>query len=198
MEIDVRRSIRLNDVPFFSIRQWYTSLDAEGRIYFYEEDSNESLWALPAVVSVTDVAAKCEDDEQEERVSFFYISIFFSSSVVEGEAGDLIGCLRCLNFPPNVANRIGCCVRLLTRCFRRRNGRRRKNWTGPRSWTLSRRSTTRRALSLPRWTRASWRSRPLPAGRWCAGGRRRRTGRPRRAPWCSPTSRNGFSSYFFC
>jgi len=29
--------------------RWYTSLDAKGRIYFYEEDSNESVWALPHI-----------------------------------------------------------------------------------------------------------------------------------------------------
>jgi hypothetical protein len=32
--------------------QWYTSLDNEGRVYFYEEDSTESLWSLPQVTSV--------------------------------------------------------------------------------------------------------------------------------------------------
>lgn len=33
--------------------QWYTSLDKEGRIYFYEEDSHESLWALPETAQVS-------------------------------------------------------------------------------------------------------------------------------------------------
>ncbi|XP_046652205.1 rho GTPase-activating protein 12-like isoform X3 [Daphnia pulicaria] len=32
--------------------KWYTSLDNEGRVYFYEEDSTESLWSLPQVTSV--------------------------------------------------------------------------------------------------------------------------------------------------
>ena len=29
--------------------QWFSSNDAEGKIYFFEENSNESSWALPAV-----------------------------------------------------------------------------------------------------------------------------------------------------
>ncbi|XP_057379603.1 rho GTPase-activating protein 12-like isoform X2 [Daphnia carinata] len=36
----------------FTGARWYTSLDSEGRVYFYEEDSNESLWALPQITSV--------------------------------------------------------------------------------------------------------------------------------------------------
>ncbi len=41
-------------VIFFngSFVQWYTSLDNKGRVYFYEEDSTESLWVLPQVISI--------------------------------------------------------------------------------------------------------------------------------------------------
>lgn len=32
---------------FFVCFQWYSSCDTEGRVYFFEENSNESSWALP-------------------------------------------------------------------------------------------------------------------------------------------------------
>ncbi|XP_046654512.1 rho GTPase-activating protein 12-like isoform X3 [Daphnia pulicaria] len=34
------------------LAQWYTSLDNEGRVFFYEDDSSDSLWSLPQVTSV--------------------------------------------------------------------------------------------------------------------------------------------------
>ena len=87
----------MNNEPFLSVSfspdQWYTSLDAEGRIYFYEEDSNESLWALPAVPDVPDVPvvtiteevvtsgaapAKSDEKELEEKVfAYFCLLCFF-------------------------------------------------------------------------------------------------------------------------
>jgi hypothetical protein len=39
-------SLQLLCLHFF-LFQWFSSYDEEGRVYFFEENSNESSWTLP-------------------------------------------------------------------------------------------------------------------------------------------------------
>jgi len=34
-------------MPALFLFQWFSSHDEEGRVYFFEQDSNESSWTLP-------------------------------------------------------------------------------------------------------------------------------------------------------
>lgn len=34
-------------IPALFLFQWFSSYDEEGRVYFFEENSNESSWTLP-------------------------------------------------------------------------------------------------------------------------------------------------------
>jgi len=34
-------------MPALFLFQWFSSYDEEGRVYFFEENSNESSWTLP-------------------------------------------------------------------------------------------------------------------------------------------------------
>ncbi|XP_032794674.2 rho GTPase-activating protein 12 isoform X3 [Daphnia magna] len=52
--------------------RWYTSLDSEGRVYFYEEDSNESLWALPQITSVPGLTLSPDTEPQVIQQGVFY------------------------------------------------------------------------------------------------------------------------------
>lgn len=46
--------------------QWFSSSDAEGKIYFFEENSNESSWVLPPVASAKSHSNSM--DEKKEKV----------------------------------------------------------------------------------------------------------------------------------
>jgi hypothetical protein len=37
----------MGHIPAIFSFQWFSSYDEEGRVYFFEENSNESTWTLP-------------------------------------------------------------------------------------------------------------------------------------------------------